>query len=90
MTAPPDPPRQPLLTDKRVQLLESMNEIEEMDDDSEEIHSNGLLHQYVQRPACLENVTLADWAALYDSCHKSFTKKSKSVNVDNPISLWRH
>ena len=73
-TAPPD---------ERVQLLKSMNEIEEMDDDSEEIHSNGLLHRYTQRPACLENITLADWAALYDSCQKSFTKKSKSVDVDN-------
>ena len=73
-TAPPD---------ERVQLLKSMNEIEEMDDDSEEIHSNGLLHRYIQRPACLENVTLADWAALYDLCQRSFTKKSKSVDVDN-------
>ena len=73
-TAPPD---------QKVQLLKSMNEIEEMDHDSEEIHSNGLLNPYIQRPACLENVTLADWAALYDSCQKSFTKKSKSVDVDN-------
>ena len=74
---PTDPP------DERVQLLKSMNEIEEMDDESEEIHSNGLLHRYTQRPACLENITLADWAALYDSCQKSFTKKSKSVDIDN-------
>ena len=74
----------------RVQLLKSMNEIEEMDDDSEEIHSNGLLQRYIQRPACLENitVTLADWAALCDSCQKSFTKKSKSVDVDNlPLEI---
>ena len=74
---PTDPP------DERVQLLKSMNEIEEMDDESEEIHSNGLLHRYTQRPACLENIALADWAALYDSCQKSFTKKSKSVDIDN-------
>ena len=52
-----------------------------MDDDSEEIHSNGLLQRYIQRPACLENITLADWAALCDSCQKSFTKKLKSVEV---------
>ena len=58
-----------------------MNEIEEMDDDSEEIHSNGLLQRYIQRPACLENITLAHWAALCDSCQKSFTKKLKSVEV---------
>ena len=48
---PTDPP------DERVQLLKSMNEIEEMDDESEEIHSNGLLHRYTQRPACLGNIT---------------------------------
>ena len=61
-TAPPD---------ERVQLLKSVNEIEEMDDDSEEIHSNGLLQRYIQRPACLKNITLADWAALCDSFQKS-------------------
>ena len=74
-----------------MQLLKSVNEIEEMDDDSEEIDSNGLLHRYIQGPACLENATVADWAAaLYDSCHKSFTKKSKSVDVDNlPLETFR-
>ena len=31
---------------------------------------------------------LADWAALCDSCQKSFTKKSKSVDVDNlPLEI---
>jgi len=55
-----------------------MNETEKMDDDSEEIHSNGLLHRYIQRPASLENIALADRAALYDSCQKSLTKKVKT------------
>ena len=40
----------------RVQLLKSMNEIEEMDDDSEEIHSNGLLQRYIQRPVALKTL----------------------------------
>ena len=48
----------------RVHLLKPMNEIEEMDDDSEEIHSGGLLNRYIKRPANLEIVSLADWAAL--------------------------
>lgn len=60
-----------------------MNEIEEMDDDSEEIHSTGLLNRYIQRPVSLENISLADWAALYDSCQKPFTKKSKNIDTDN-------
>ena len=48
----------------RVDLLKPMNEIEEVDDDSEKIHSGGLLNRYIQRPANHENVSLADGAAL--------------------------
>ena len=54
-----------------------------MDDDSEEVHSSGLLNRYKQRPASFENISLADWAALYDSCQKPFMKKSKSTDLDN-------
>ena len=69
--------------EERVQLLKPMNEIEEMDDNSEEVHSSGLLNRYKQRPASFENISLADWAALYDSCQKPFMKKSKSTDLDN-------
>ena len=69
--------------DERVQLLKPMNEIDEMDDDSEEVHSSGLLNRYIQRPASFENISLADWAALYDSSQKPFMKKSKSTDLDN-------
>ena len=41
-----------------------------MSDESEEVHSGGLLKRYVERPDCLKNITLADWAAWYDSCGK--------------------
>ena len=47
--------------EQRVQLLKPMSEIEEMEDEREEIHSGGLLKRYVERPASLQNVTLADW-----------------------------
>ena len=69
--------------EERVQLLKPMNEIEELDDDTEEVHSSGLLNRYIQRPTSLENISLPDWAALYDSCRKPFTKKSKSTDIDN-------
>ena len=50
--------------EERVQLLKPMCEIEEMDDECENVHSDGLLKKYVEwRPAGFENVTLADWAA---------------------------
>ena len=45
--------------EERVQLLKPMNEIEELDDDSEEVHSSGLLNRYIQRPASLENISIA-------------------------------
>ena len=56
-------------SEERVQLLKPMNEIEELDDDSEEVHTSGLLNRYIQRSPSLENISLADWAAYYDSCH---------------------
>ena len=73
-TAPPE---------DRVKLLKPMTEIEEMDDDSEDVHCTGLLNRYIQRPTALENVSLADWASHYDSHQKPFKKKSKSVDRDN-------
>ena len=69
--------------EERVQLLKPMSEIQEMVDDSEEVHSSGLLNRYTQRPTSLENISLADWAALYDSCQKPFIKKSNSTDTDN-------
>ena len=69
--------------EERVQLSKPMNEIEETDDDSEEVHSSGLLNRYIQRPASIENISLTDWAALYDSCQKPFMKKSNSSDVYN-------
>ena len=73
-TAPPE---------ERVKLLKPMNEIEKMDDESEEVHSSGLLNRYMTRPSNLEMVTLADWAALYDTPRKPFVKKSKDIDTDN-------
>ena len=46
-----------------------------MSDESEEIHSGGLLKRYVERPDCLKNITLADWAAWCDSCGKQKNSK---------------
>jgi hypothetical protein len=69
---------------ERVELLKPLSEIEKMLDESEEIHSGGLLKRYVERPDCLKNITLADWAAWYDSCGKQNNKKvHKKADIDN-------
>ena len=40
--------------------------------------TRGLLNRYIQRPASLENISLAD-----NSCRKPFMKKSKSIDINN-------
>jgi hypothetical protein len=56
-----------------------------MSHESEEIHSGGLLKRYVERPDSLKNITLADWAAWYDSSrlnnYKKSVKKSDIYNL---------
>ena len=61
-----------------------MWEIENLSDDCKEIQSGGLLKRYNERPERMQNITLADWAAWYDSCgKKSYRKTNKRCDVDN-------
>ena len=71
-TAPPN---------ERVQLLKPINDILEMEDDCEEVYTGGLLQRYAKRPFTLEHLTLADWAAWYDSSGKPFIKKSFQMTL---------
>ena len=69
---------------ERVELLKPLSEIENLSDDCEEIQSGGLLKRYIERPECMQNITLADWAAWYDSCDKKgYRKANKKCDVDN-------
>ena len=68
---------------ERVQLLKPINDIQEMEDDCEDVYTNGLLQRYAKRPLSLEHLTLADWAAWYDSGGKPYIKKSVKKDADN-------
>ena len=69
---------------ERVELLKPLSEIESMEDDSEDIQSGGLLKRYVERPKCMQNVTLADWAAWYDGCgQKHYRKTNERADFDH-------
>ena len=59
---------------ERVELLKEISDINEMDDDCKEIYTGDLLNRYCKRPAKLENLTLADWAAWYDCSGKPYVK----------------
>ena len=67
---------------ERVELLKPISEIEQMEDECEEIHSGGLFKRYAERPASLQNLTLADWAAWYDSSSKHYQKKPNATQID--------
>ena len=72
---------------ERVELLKPLSEIENLSDDCEEIQSGGLLKRYIEHPECMQNITLADWAAWYDSCgKKGYRKTNKKCDVDNLLS----
>ena len=72
---------------ERVELLKPLSEIDNLSDDCEEIQSGGLLKRYIERPECMPNVTLADWAAWYDSCNKKgYRKTNKKCDVNNFLS----
>ena len=71
------------LCDERVQLLKPINDIQEMEDDCEDVFSYGLLKIYAKRPLSLGHLTLADWAAWYDSGGKPYIKKSFPNDTDN-------
>ena len=47
-----------------------------MEDDCEDIYTNGLIKRYTMRTSTLKNITLADWAAWYDMCGKPYVKQS--------------
>ena len=67
----------------RVELLKLLNDIKDMEDDCEEIYTGGLLKRYSKRPIKFEHVTLAHWAARYDSCGKPYAKQSNELDTDN-------
>ena len=69
--------------DERIQLLKSLDEIKEMEDESEEIETGSLIKRYIKRPNNLENVTLADWTAWYDMKSNGKNIHQKSCKEDN-------
>ena len=70
---------------ERIELLKPLSEIENLSDDCEEIQSGGLLKRYIERPECMQNVTLAEWAAWYDSCGEKGYRKTNKCDVDNLV-----
>ena len=67
----------------RVQLLKPLKDINEMEDDSQDVYTKGLIDRYAKRARNLEHLSLADWVAWYDLRGKPKNKKTNVVDVDN-------
>ena len=61
-----------------------------MDDDCEEIYTGSLLKRYSKRPAKLEDITLADWAAWYDFSGKPYVKPSNDLDMPLESCIEHH
>ena len=75
--------------EKRTRRIKMIKELQELDPDSNDVMSNGLLEYYVNRPEELESVCLADFAANF-----SFIKNSSGdyelSTVDQEDILDKH
>jgi hypothetical protein len=54
-----------------------------MEDDSDEVYVSGLTKRYINRPAKLANLSLADWAAWYGNTGKPYIRPSCELDIDN-------
>jgi hypothetical protein len=69
------------MPEDRVMLLKPQAVIETMKDDEEDIMATGLIQRYKERPASLEEVSLAEYAAWYNNKRK--------INVTIKQSTWK-
>jgi len=61
------------LPEERVILVKSKDELDQLEDDSNDIAVEGIMDHYIQRPSELNSICLAEFAAMYN-----FSKASKS------------
>ena len=67
--------------EERVEPLKPLDDIK-VDDNCQEIYTNGLLKRYCKHPAKLEHLTPADWAAWYDFSGKPYVKLTNKLGID--------
>ena len=68
--------------EERVKLLKPMDDTKKLQDDSEGIYTTGLIKRYTTLPPHLEQCSLADYAAWYDSSEQ-YVKQSIQTDTDN-------
>ena len=65
------------------EALHSAAHFVRVEDDCEDVFTGGLLKRYAKRPVGREHLTLADWAAWYDSCSSTYVRQSKQTDIDH-------
>ena len=71
------------IPEKRIQLLKSKTELEDLDPDSEDIFLSNVINRYIDRPDLLEKICLADFASLFVVSKRKFSSNSYCFEVDD-------
>ena len=65
----------------RVSLLKPINQIQDMDDDSEDIYQTSLIDRYAVRPNMLNQMCLAEFATNYTTCSGQELPENETSDV---------
>lgn len=69
--------------EKRTHLLKTLDELKELEDDDEDVLCSNTIRRYMNRPFCMNEISLADWAAWYDkTSYNSFIRKGSHQPCD--------
>ena len=67
--------------DERPFMVKSVDELERLPDDSEDVQCSNIISRYIERPVHLEDMCLADFGANYDLVTSNRSRKTKSTKI---------
>ena len=75
---------------ERVRLLKKQTDLEAMDEEDTNVDSSNLVKRYSKRPKKLERISLAEWAAWYDTSGRKKPEQDPDEDIDGtPIQDLR-
>jgi len=68
------------LPNERIRMLKSKEELDELEDNSNEVVAQGLIEHYTKRPEVLSNICLAEFASMYEFQRNKGSSAAKEVH----------
>jgi hypothetical protein len=80
-TAPPD---------ERIRMLKSKEELEDLEEDSNDVVTKGIIDHYTQRPEELESICLAEFASMFEFRKSKRKNKFSTTEKEGKQSTWNY